>query len=240
MAVITISRQYGSRGNLISPKVAEVLGYDHVDKELINEVAQMAKVSKWEVEKFDERKESSVKRFLRKLIIPENPRHISTLPIWESSFHNYIPEQILLPQNVDFSQEPSVLDYDRCLKFVQSTIRHLWSRGNIVIVGRGSQIILADTSDVLHVRVIAPLDYRCQVVMEEEKVDKDTALALIGKNDKRQADYIKQSYRTDWSDPSLYHITLNSEKMGIDAAAELIASAAKQTEGGGRRAEFKS
>lgn len=224
MAVITISREYGSHGNLISRKVAQILGYDHVDKELINEVAQMAKVSKWEVEKFDERNEGSVKRFLRKLIIPENPRHISTLPIWESSFHNYIPEQILLPQNVDFSQESSVLDYDRCLKFVQSTIQHLWNRGNVVIVGRGSQVVLAGAASTLHVRIVAPLTYRCKVVMEEEKVDKSTALSLIEKNDKRQANYIKQSYRLNWSDSSLYHIAINSERMGVDAAAELIAS----------------
>ncbi len=39
MAVITISRENGARGNYIGQKLAQKLGYRHVDKELIHEVS---------------------------------------------------------------------------------------------------------------------------------------------------------------------------------------------------------
>jgi cytidylate kinase len=39
MAVITISRQFGSGGREVAARVCELLGYDYFDKELIAQVA---------------------------------------------------------------------------------------------------------------------------------------------------------------------------------------------------------
>ena len=44
MAVVTISRQHASGGDEIPLKLAERLGYDHVNKKLISEVARRASV----------------------------------------------------------------------------------------------------------------------------------------------------------------------------------------------------
>ncbi len=42
MGLITLSRQYGSDGRSVGLKVAELLNYHHVNKEIISQVAEEA------------------------------------------------------------------------------------------------------------------------------------------------------------------------------------------------------
>ncbi len=67
MAVITVSRQLGSIGDLVARRASEILSCDFVDKNLITEVAREANVPESEVEKFDEQTHSAVKRFIHSL-----------------------------------------------------------------------------------------------------------------------------------------------------------------------------
>jgi hypothetical protein len=68
MGVITISRQFGCAANEIAAKVAEALGYEVVDKELLAHVAAEAQASEEEVAKYDEACLSPIERFLRTLV----------------------------------------------------------------------------------------------------------------------------------------------------------------------------
>ena len=68
MSVITISREYGSGGRIIGEKVANVLGYAHMDKDLMVEVARQAQVPVSEVERFDEQPEHPALRVLGQLV----------------------------------------------------------------------------------------------------------------------------------------------------------------------------
>jgi hypothetical protein len=57
------------------------------------------------------------------------------------------------------------------------TIRRLAIRGNVILVGRGSDFILAHFSDVYHVRLVrqfeAPTDGWCLTICEERLPAKD-------------------------------------------------------------------
>ena len=70
MGVITISREYGSDGRTVARKVAEALSYHNIDKDLLVEVAQKAKVPVSEVERYDELPEHPALRILRKFLTP--------------------------------------------------------------------------------------------------------------------------------------------------------------------------
>jgi cytidylate kinase len=211
MSVITVSRQFGSEGDVVAKKVAELLKYDYVDRELIFEVARRANVPPDEVEKFDERIENPVMRFLRRLVIP------GTYPILVSE----IPEWTIM-----YDEEPiakmSIQDQKEYLKFIRTTIEQLWQRGDVVIVGRGGQMVLRDKKDVFHVRIIAPLEYRLEVVMKQTGLEPNSATKLIQKNDKRQAGFIKYCYNVDWDDATLYHLIVNTGEMGTELAAKII------------------
>jgi len=211
MSVITVSRQFGSEGDVVAKKVAELLKYDYVDRELIFEVARRANVPPDEVEKFDERVENPVMRFLRRLIIPGTyPILVSDMPEW----------------TIMYDEEPiakmSIQDQKEYLKFIRTTIEQLWQRGNVVIVGRGGQMVLRDKKDVFHVRIIASLEHRLEVVMKQTGLDPNSATKLIPKNDKRQSTFIKYCYKVDWDDATLYHLIVNTGEMGTELAAKII------------------
>ncbi|RKY04033.1 hypothetical protein DRP77_04950, partial [Candidatus Poribacteria bacterium] len=155
MAVITISRQYGSGGDEIALKVAERLGYDHVNKELISEVARRARVPESEVERLDEKGEGAISRFLSKLFSSE--RYLSYLgsAYWEMAPPCYPSEPV---------PSMSFLNREDLLKFLKATILDLYERGNVVIVGRGGQAILRGKPGVIHVRIVAPFEARVRRV----------------------------------------------------------------------------
>ena len=211
MSVITVSRQFGSEGDVVARKVAALLKYDYVDKELIFEVARIANVHPDEVKKFDERLENPVMRFLRRLIIPGTyPILVSEMPEWTILYEEEPVEKM------------SLQDQKEYLKFIRTTIEQLWQRGNVVIIGRGGQIILKDKKNVFHVRIIASQEYRLEVVMKQTGLDRTSAKKLIQKNDKRQAKFIKHCYNVDWDDATLYHLIVNTGEMGTELAAKII------------------
>src|SRR2546428_9363058 len=61
----------------------------------------------------------------------------------------------------------------------QETMRHIITAaattGHVVVVGRGGQVLLADKRDVLHVRVVAPLEQRVAYVVRREGLDTEAA-----------------------------------------------------------------
>ena len=209
MSVITVSRQFGSEGDIVARKVAALLKYDYVDKELITEVARRADVHPDEVRKFDERLESLIMRFLRRLIIPAGTYPITEIPEWMVFYEEPIEKMPIQDQK----------DY---LKFIRTTIEQLWQRDNVVIVGRGGQVILRNRRNVFHVRIIASAEHRLEVVMKQTGLDKPSATKLIQKNDKRQASFIRHCYNVDWDDSALYHLIVNTGEMDTNLAAKCI------------------
>jgi len=224
MCVITVSREVGSGGDVIASRVAEVLGYDCVDKKLITEVAHLADVPEFEVERYDEKGVSRLRRFLRELVIPSSPR---TLALWGGGFPDDLSASVLVPEQ-DLAQV-SYLDPEKCLSLVRFVVRDFAERGHVVLLGRASQAILADRRDAVHVRTIAPIETRCRWVMEQRGVDRESALALIRETDRSRARYIRNNYGVEWDDPALYHALINTEKTGVDLAVHLIAEMARNS-----------
>ncbi len=219
MAVITISREYGSEGGDIGRNVAKILDYSYVDKELITEVAKRARVPEIEVEKLDERGEDPVIHFLEKLFEYGKKKTASEPPIYcqDDGPLNINPEGKIRGE----------WDRETQLKLFQSVIRAMWERDNTVIIGRLACFILAEKPHTLHVRIISPLEKRCQYVIEHEHLSHEDATRLIFETDDNRARYAKQYYDVDWDDPTLYDMVLNTAKLANDSAAKLIVKAVK-------------
>ena len=226
MAVVTISRQLGSIGDLVAHRTAERLGYDWVDKDLITEIAREANVPESEVEKYDELSESSVKRFIRSLITPSRSVPVPPAMLWGLEFP-YEVSAALLADDTALTGEQHLLDQRDYLKFLQAAVDRLYERGNIIIVGRGSQAILRDRPNTLHVRTVAPLEARIRVVMERREVSSKEARDMIRKSDKRRAAYLRDNYDIDWDDITLYHFMINTGHTSQAAAARLIEQAVR-------------
>jgi cytidylate kinase len=64
--------------------------------------------------------------------------------------------------------------------------------------------------------------------MRNEKLSREAALRLIEEKDKATAEYLRRFYNIDWEDSTNYDLVLNTSKMDLDTAAEVIASAARK------------
>jgi cytidylate kinase len=116
-------------------------------------------------------------------------------------------------------------DSEKCQAYINAVatvLNELAQEGNIVIVGRGGQVVLKDCMDVLHVRVIAPMETRIARVAAIRKVSSSAAIAQIQTSDRTHRQYFQRFYQTQWEDPTLYDLTINSGRISISAAAKII------------------
>jgi len=105
------------------------------------------------------------------------------------------------------------------------TILQLARMGNVVIVGRGANIITSKLKNTFHVRLIASLEKRVEHIKSLLDVNEKEALAHIKKEDENRKQYLKSYFRVDIDDPLLYHMTVNTDLLTHKGAAYLIAEA---------------
>jgi cytidylate kinase len=205
--VITISRQIGSGGDEIARKVCNILGFAYFDKNLMYEAAKKIGVCEGDITDFSE-DSYKITSLVDKIL--GRKRLVSVAPMMRDS-----------------ASIVKILDEEKCLDVVQTVINSLCGRGKIVIVGRGGQAILKNKVNVLHVRIVAPLDVRIERIMKEEGVTREEALKIITENDKATAEYLQRFYNIDWNDPTNYSMVLNTGKMDLDTAIKGIVLACK-------------
>ncbi|MGC9521551.1 MAG: AAA family ATPase [Anaerolineae bacterium] len=97
--------------------------------------------------------------------------------------------------------------------------------GEIVIVGRAGQVILGERDDIMHVRIIAPLSLRIERMAEEQDIPTPAAKARVEESDRSRRHYLRRYYHVDWNDPELYDLTLNTQRLSIATAADLVIAA---------------
>src|SRR5260370_18402048 len=101
-------------------------------------------------------------------------------------------------------------------------VRAAGARGDVVLVGRASQVILAGPRDVLHVRIIAPFEKRVAYVMQREGVDRHTAASRIHRKDHERASYLEREYHHHPDDAQLYDLVLNTSLLDLESAVDII------------------
>ena len=103
------------------------------------------------------------------------------------------------------------------------TMLRLAELGNVILLGRGGNIITSKLNYMFHVRLVGARDARIGFVQSDRKVDKKTATELVDREDEGRRRYIKRYFHRDIDDPSLYHLTVNTFELGHATAARIIA-----------------
>jgi CMP/dCMP kinase len=225
MAVVTISRQYGSGGSEIADQICKTTGYRLFDKHILTMAAFEAGLADQEIVDYCE-DNYKVKNFFDRLF--GSSRHITQVRIWKEDRQGVrIKDELLLGE-------------DHALFLERKAIETAYKIGNMVIVGRGGQVILGAYPDVLHVRVLAPLEERLLRVrgypdmagraFSDSVEARRAAQDLIIMSDARSEEYMKRFYGVDWSDPQLYHMIINTSKVSLELAASVIIEAAQRLE----------
>src|SRR5437870_12484724 len=124
MTTITISRHYGSGGRKVAARVRAILGYRFFDGVLMAQLASQLHLTPQEISDFSE-EDYKVKNFLERLL-SFNPAEMAVSPSAAKA------------ANVDVSR----FDDSGSIDLVKLTVRVAHERGNVVIVGRGAQVLL--------------------------------------------------------------------------------------------------
>jgi cytidylate kinase len=105
------------------------------------------------------------------------------------------------------------------------TMLKLAELGNVILIGRGGNVVTAKIPRVLHVRLVAPLEDRIERICRADNRTPDEARIFCLEEERARARYLKTYFNADVSDPLRYHLVLNTGLLGCDAAAQIIASA---------------
>lgn len=202
MSVITISRQLGTGGDTIAEQVAKALGYEQIDKKIIIEVAKKAGVTVEKALTLDER---------------YKPRTIE----WLMSVINPKIGKILV-------NEDRHLDADSYVEYLKSVIIGISEKGNVVIVGRGSQYILNEYENVFQVRIIADEKFRIERVKNYYNILESEALDIMKKSDNARKSFVSNYLNADWENPKWYHMILNSSRLGIEQSVDIIVESVRK------------
>lgn len=96
-----------------------------------------------------------------------------------------------------------------------------------VVIGRGSAGLFKDQSNVLKVFIYADVEQRIKRAVDIYGVDPKQAESVLRRCDKRRMNYFKSITGVGWKNPDIYHLMLNSGKLGISGATDLLYAAVK-------------
>lgn len=105
------------------------------------------------------------------------------------------------------------------------TILRLAEAGNVILVGRGANIITRHLKGAFHVRLVASPEKRLEHVIEFYHLDRSQALEFMQIEDRNRERYLRKYFGKSLDDPLLYHLTINTDWIPYEEAARLIGDA---------------
>lgn len=120
------------------------------------------------------------------------------------------------------SVHPSI---SRLVALTSRTLLHVATMGNAVLVGRGANVLTQSLPGGLHVRLTGRPAQRLQFLMDRHSLDREAAKQRMDEEDDGRRFYVKKHFNRDVADPLLYDMVLNTDRLGHQASAELIAQA---------------
>ena len=192
MAIITISHEMGSGGSEIGQQLADRLGYQYVDHELISATAHRYGLLEEKLEHLDETKPSLFERF-----DAETRRYITAM---------------------------------------QTALYEFAEQDRVVLMGRGGQWLLRGVAHSLRARVIAPFELRVKRLGAKlsgsmgEQASPRTVTDMVRRDDTEKAGRMRYLFEVDLADPALYDVIVNTERLSVAAATEILAGLAARAE----------
>ena len=197
MAVITISRPFGSGGITVGKMVSERLGYSFYDSQIIQLVAKKAKVSTDWVEALEQEAGGAFQKFITQLV----PKGLVDRILGYT--HGYIDEEIYVD-------------------LLHLIIKKIADEGNAVILGRGGQYILKDHPDTYHVLLVADKMDRVSFIEEKYDLIPKQAAQVVINDDKRRVTLYRKFGKEDYDSHAHYQVVINTSKISIEKAAGII------------------
>lgn len=223
MTVVTVSGQPGTNAREVGRTTAERLGIDYIDQEILVEAARTLGVPMETVVPIEERTSglgerltTMLRRFLERSAVAG-----ATDPMMGAGGLDVVLGRTYAEAVAEEGLQ-EVSD-ERYLATLTGIIRDLAAHDNVLIIGRGSQVILKDWPGAVHVLLVAPLPVRTKTLAERERLSTDEASKRVHDRGKARAAFHHRFFKVDVDDPALYHLTLNTGSLSLEQTAQIIA-----------------
>lgn len=192
--VISIGREFGSGGKYIGQELAKRLNIKCYDNELLEKVSKDYDIDMNMLEKLDEKQKSSY---------------------WYSFATNYA-----------FSKDGELLPIsaeDNLFLKQAKVIEELYEKENCIIIGRCSDFILKNKSNVITIFVYASdMDFKLDRKKDLEKISVKEARKKIMTIDKERAEYYRHFTSQTWGDRNNYEICVDTSKIGVEETINVL------------------
>ncbi len=107
---------------------------------------------------------------------------------------------------------------------MKNVIRDFARRGNCILVGRGAVFAAQDFDNCVHLRLVAPYDFRVQKIMKGHRLNGADAEKFIEMHQKQRDDFVRRFADGKIDDPHLYHLVFNNSRLPVEKIAEMTES----------------
>ena len=194
--VITIARSSGSGGRTLGKLLAEQLGINCYDREILRMASDASGINEALFGQADER----LKRSPLFGILKKNPYKGGVIP----------------PENSDFVSDDNLFNYQA------KVIKELAAQESCVIIGRCADYLLRDDPDVIKLYFCAPKKDCVARVMNQNGLSEKEAERRIEKIDKYRAEYYRYYTGRDWNDARNYNFCLDTTSMSYEKLVEVV------------------
>jgi cytidylate kinase len=197
MAVITISRQFGAGGRTLGNMIAKKLNYRSLDDQIIQEIAQHARVSKSAVISMERTAGGAISRLISGLLSRDYMERLT------GDDRGYMDEEVYV-------------------QTLFEVMRNLAAEDNVILTGRGGQYILENQEGAYHVLLVATREDRISFMRDHYNLSESKAKSVVLDGEKRRTNLYRKFERQDYNDPLHYHLVLNMSRMSLESAADMV------------------
>lgn len=195
--VITIARGFGSGGKQIGLALSKQLGIPCYESQILSMASNYSGINKDLFFQVDEKLRGY--HLIKRLMKSANK------------------DDIVEPTDKSFISDVNLYNIQAKI------IKELAKQQSCIIIGKCANHLLRDYDNTVSVYIEAPRAFCVKNVIERLGVTEEEAHRMIYQTDRYRADHYK--YYTGgetWTNPVLYDMTLNSDRMGMDKCTELI------------------
>lgn len=142
-----------------------------------------------------------------------------------------VAEKLVLSRDKLLDSEEEILSSSEGFSQMRSILLAIAEKCDVVILGRGGQVLFQNNEKAFHIRITAPLDLRVKKFMIDNELTEDEARREVVRKDALHHDYVLRFYGIDSRDLHLYHMVINTAKIDLDKAAENIVFIARRNFG---------
>ena len=208
--VVCISAADGAAGEEIGPRVADGLGFQLVNEQVVAQAAKEAGVEGRVIADVEQRR-TLVGRVLQQL---------PAAAAGAAAIGGFSPPEVA-------DQAPT----DDLRGLIRSVVEEIASRGDAVILSHAASHALATRPDTLRVLVTATPETRRARTRAERDVSEKEAEKLVSRGDANRADYIKRFYKLSAELPTHYDVVVNTDRLSVEQAVDIVVRAASSAPG---------